>query len=160
MDLRTPFARFREPAFTLLRIASGLMFSFHGMQKLFGVLSDFQPPAGSQLWIGGVIELACGLLIAIGLFTTWAALLASGEMAVAYTQFHWKLHAGAQLFPAINKGELALVYAFVFLFVCCHGAGRFSVDGYVASHARGAGGPMAGPSGQRARDNVPGAAGI
>jgi putative oxidoreductase len=118
----------QERAYALLRIVAGLMFSVHGLQKLFGVLGGTLQPAGSQLWIGAVIELACGAAIALGAFTTSAALLASGEMAVAYLQFHWKLQLGAAFFPQVNKGELALLYSFTFLFIACTGAGRWSVD--------------------------------
>jgi putative oxidoreductase len=117
-----------EAAYTLLRVVSGLMLAFHGLQKVFGVLTPSQPPVGSQLWIGGIIELATGLLIALGLLTVWAAFLASGEMAVAYVQFHWKLQLGAKFFPAVNQGELALLYSLLFLFVACRGAGRWSLD--------------------------------
>lgn len=117
-----------DVAYVLLRIVSGLMFAFHGVQKVFGVLSDFQPPVGSQLWIGGVIELVAGLAIAAGVFTSWAAFLASGTMAVAYTQFHWKLAFGAEFFPAVNKGELGLLYSVLFLFVACRGGGPLSFD--------------------------------
>jgi putative oxidoreductase len=117
-----------EPVFAALRIVAGLMFSVHGMQKLFGVLTDSQPPVGSQLWIGGVIELVAGLLIAFGLFTVWAAFLASGQMAVAYLQFHWKFSFGAEFFPVVNRGELALLYAFVFLYIACRGPGLASID--------------------------------
>jgi putative oxidoreductase len=117
-----------EQAYALLRIISGLMFSFHGMQKVLGILSEHQPAVGTQIWLGGVIELVAGLAIALGLFTTWAAFLASGTMAVAYTQFHWKLAFGAAFLPAVNKGELALLYAFLFLFIACRGAGIWGVD--------------------------------
>lgn len=117
-----------DVAYVLLRIVSGLLFAFHGVQKVFGVLSDFQPPVGSQLWLGGVIELVAGLAIAAGVFTSWAAFLASGTMAVAYTQFHWKLAFGADFFPAVNKGELALLYSVLFLFVACRGGGPMSFD--------------------------------
>jgi putative oxidoreductase len=123
--------RFLEPktdiVYALLRIVAGLMFSFHGLQKVFGVLSDFQPPVGSQLWIGGLIELVTGLAIALGLFTSCAAFIASGEMAVAYIQFHWKFGFDRSFFPAINKGELALLYAMVFLFIACRGGGKWSI---------------------------------
>ena len=108
-----------EPVYAALRIVAGLMFSFHGMQKIFGILRDSRPPVGSQLWIGGVIELVGGLLIAVGLYTILAAIIASGTMAVAYTQFHWKFQLGSNLFPPLNKGELALTYALVFLFIAC-----------------------------------------
>jgi putative oxidoreductase len=117
-----------DVAFVLLRIVSGLMFAFHGVQKVFGVLSDFQPPIGSQLWLGGVIELVAGLAVAAGFFTTWTAFFASGTMAVAYTQFHWKLAFGAEFFPAVNKGELALLYSVLFLFIACRGGGPLSLD--------------------------------
>ncbi len=117
-----------EPVYAALRIIVGLLFAFHGFQKVLGVLSDFQPEVGSQLWIGGMIELVCGLMIAAGLFTSWAAFLSSGTMAVAYSQFHWKFAFDSSFFPAINKGEAAAIYAFVFLFIACKGAGIASVD--------------------------------
>jgi putative oxidoreductase len=119
---------YTEATYVALRIVSGLAFGFHGVQKIFGVLTDHQPAVGSQLWIGGVIELVCGFAIALGAFTPWAAFLASGTMAVAYIQFHWQLAFDAKFFPAVNKGELALVYAFLFLFIAARGAGALSVD--------------------------------
>jgi len=128
-----------EPVYAGLRLLTGLMFAFHGLQKVFGVLSAFQPPVGSQLWLGGVLEIVLGLLIAVGLFTRWAAFLASGEMAVAYTQFHWKLAFGANFFPGVNKGELAVVYALLFLYIACRGAGTASLDGLLRKR-RGASG--------------------
>lgn len=117
-----------EPVYAALRIVAGLMFSLHGMQKIFGVLTEKQPPVGSQLWIGGIIELVAGLLIAFGLFTVCAAFLASGQMAVAYLQFHWKFAFTAEFFPVVNRGELALLYAFLFLYIACRGAGLASID--------------------------------
>jgi putative oxidoreductase len=117
-----------EAAYALLRVVAGLMFAFHGVQKIFGVLTDHRPPFGTQIWFGGLIELVCGAAIAAGLSTRFAAFLASGTMAVAYTQFHWKLGLGAQLLPAVNKGELALLYSVLFLFVACRGGGPWSVD--------------------------------
>ncbi|MBI2059579.1 MAG: DoxX family protein [Nitrospirae bacterium] len=117
-----------EAAYATLRIVSGLMFAFHGMQKIFGVLSDFQPEFGTQLWFGGIIELVTGLAMALGLFTTWAAFLASGTMAVAYIQFHWKFQLDSNFFPAVNKGEPAALYSFVFLFIACYGPGTWSLD--------------------------------
>lgn len=113
-----------DAAYALLRVVSGVAFAFHGVQKTFGVLTDHRPEAFSQIWVGGLIELVTGFLIAAGVLTTWAAFLASGTMAVAYVQFHWKLDFGAGFFPAVNKGELALIYAFLFLFIACRGSGR------------------------------------
>ena len=104
---------------------SGWMFAFHGAQKVFGVLGAQRAAPVSQMWVGGVIELVCGLMIAFGIKTRAAAFLASGTMAVAYIQFHWKLQFNSNFFPAINQGELAVVYCFLFLFIACQGGGRF-----------------------------------
>ena len=117
-----------DPAYALLRIVAGFMFSFHGAQKILGILSDFQPAAGSQIWFGGLIELVGGLLVMAGLQTRWAAFLASGTMAVAYFQFHWKFQWGPAFFPTINKGELAALYCFVFLLIACRGGVRWCLD--------------------------------
>lgn len=120
-----------EPAYAALRIVAGLLFAFHGMQGLFGVLlpAEYVAHFPTQSWFGSVIELATGLLMAAGLFTSCAAFLASGTMAVAYIQFHWKLSFGERFFPAANQGEMALVYAFLFLYVACKGAGLWSLGG-------------------------------
>jgi putative oxidoreductase len=118
-----PLAPFAEGAYALLRLVSGLLFSFHGVQKVFGYLSEAPQPFGTQLWFGGLIELVCGLAIALGIVTSPAAFLASGTMAVAYIQFHWKLQFGTAFFPVVNKGELAVLYCFLFLYVACKGAG-------------------------------------
>ncbi len=122
-------AKYSDDAYALLRIVTGFMFSFHGMQKILGILSDMPRPAvGSQIWIGGVIELFAGLLVMVGLWTRWTAFLSSGEMAVAYFQFHWKFQLGSKLFPAINQGELAVLYCFVFLFIACRGGVMWCLD--------------------------------
>jgi len=121
--------RFSAEAYALLRIVAGFMFSFHGVQKIFGVLSDHVPEVGSQVWFGGLLELVGGLAIMVGFQTRLAAFLCSGMMAVAYFQFHWKFEGGAQILPAINKGELAALYCFVFLLLACRGSGKWSVDG-------------------------------
>ena len=119
---------YEDVIYALLRMVAGFMFAFHGCQKIFGILSDFQPPMGSQLWIGGVIELVAGFLIMLGYQTRPAAFLASGEMAVAYCQFHWGFHLGPAFFPAVNKGELALLYSFVFLFIASRGKVKWGLD--------------------------------
>ncbi|MBK7976506.1 MAG: DoxX family protein [Deltaproteobacteria bacterium] len=122
-------ARYSDQAYALLRIVAGLLFAFHGMQKILGVLSQNpQPAVGSQLWLGGLIELVGGALIALGLRTREAAFLASGTMAVAYVQFHWKLALGAAFFPGVNKGELAVIYCFVFLYFACRGGVTWCID--------------------------------
>ena len=121
-------AKYSDQAYALLRIVAGFMFSFHGAQKILGILSDFQPAVGSQIWFGGILELVGGLLILAGFLTRWSAFLCSGEMAVAYFQFHWKFQLGAEFFPAVNKGELAVLYCFVFLLIACRGGVMWCLD--------------------------------
>lgn len=123
-------SRIEKPVFAALRIIAGAAFSFHGMQKLFGWFPTGALPAvGSQQWVGGIIELVCGSLIALGLFARPAAFLASGTMAVAYIQFHWKFRfANGMWEPTVNRGEPAVLYCFIFLFIFAHGAGIFSLD--------------------------------
>ena len=74
--------------------------------------------------LGGVIEFVGGLMIALGLFASIAAFLACGEMAVAY----FMAHAPHGFWPIQNKGELAVLYCFVFLYIAVHDSGRIAVD--------------------------------
>ena len=124
-----------EPVYAAMRIVVGILFGFHGVQKVLGLLTESRPAVGSELWIGGVIELVAGLLIAVGLMTRWAAFVSSGTMAVAYVQFHWKCAFDSAFFPVVNMGELAVVYAFVFLYIACRGAGTASIEGKPKSPA-------------------------
>jgi putative oxidoreductase len=122
-------SRFAEPSYALFRIVFGLLFAPHGAMKLFGVLLPPDYPAHetkmwSQEWVGGVIELVCGLAIAIGFQTRSAAFLASGTMAVAYFQFHQPRGA----LPTQNGGEMAVLYCFAFLFIAAKGSGMWSVS--------------------------------
>jgi putative oxidoreductase len=126
-------SRYEGPLYAVLRIVAGAMFACHGMQK---VLSWF-PTAhvarvGSQTWVGGILEVACGVLIALGLLTRPAAFIAAGEMAVAYFQFHWKLALNDwKWIPLVNRGELAVLYCFVFLYIFARGPGPASLDGQI-----------------------------
>ena len=121
--MRSLFRKLTEPSYALMRIAFGLLFSFHGAQKLFGAFGGSQANSG-LMWVAGTVEFVGGLAIAVGLFTSFAALLACGQMFIGYL---WK-HQPNALFPIQNRGELALLYAFVFLFILCRGAGIWSVD--------------------------------
>jgi putative oxidoreductase len=120
--------KYADHAYALMRIIAGFMFAFHGSQKILGILSNFQPAVGSQLWFGGIIELIGGLAIMLGVRSRVAAFICSGEMAVAYFQFHWKFQMGPAFFPAVNKGELAVLYCFVFLLIACRGGIKWSLD--------------------------------
>ena len=120
--------KYADYAYALLRIVAGALFFFHGAQKILGMFGAARPPFGSQLWFAGIIELIGGLAIMLGLGTRVAAFIASGEMAVAYFQAHWKLQMGNQLFPIVNQGELAMLYCFLFLYISLKGGGKWSVS--------------------------------
>ena len=112
---------------SLLRIVAALMFMQHGLQKHFAFpeAMPMEIPMWSQLWIGGWIEVIGGLLLLLGLFTRPTAFILSGTMAVAYFQFH---AASGGYHPLVNKGELAALYSFVFLYFVFAGPGPFSLD--------------------------------
>ncbi len=110
---------------SIVRIVTALLFMEHGMQKLFGFPSvTIQPGLFSLLWFAAIIEFAGGVLLLIGLFSRPVAFLLSGEMAFAY----WMAHAPKSPFPAINGGDAAILYCFVFLYVAFAGGGAWSVD--------------------------------
>ena len=111
----------------IMRILSGVMFACHGAQKEFGMFGGMPP--GMTIpwyitWIAGPIELAGGILIALGLFTRVAAFLSSGLMAVAY---FWG-HAPNGFWPTVNQGEIAILYCWLFLFLAAHGPGAWALD--------------------------------
>ena len=125
-------ARFEEGTLGLLHLVAGFLVAEHGAQKLLGALGGVDghgatPPLMSQFGVAGVIELVGGILVAIGLFTRIAAFLLSGELAVAY----FMVHAPNGFWPLLNKGELAALYAFVFLYLSARGAGKYSIDGLI-----------------------------
>jgi putative oxidoreductase len=120
--------RFSAQTFAILRFVAGLMFALHGTQKLFGyppMPAGMSGPLPPLMKVAGGIELVCGILIVIGLFTGIAAFIACGEMAVAYFMGH---ASRGGFWPLENQGELAVLYCFLWLFVAAHGAGIWSVD--------------------------------
>lgn len=116
--------RFSGVFYALMRLVVGLLFACHGAQKLFGVLGGHQMPLMSQMGLAGVIEFFGGLLIAGGLLTSIVAFIASGEMAWAYFQ----AHAPGGFWPILNRGETAVTFCFVFLYIASMGSGRYSLD--------------------------------
>jgi putative oxidoreductase len=114
-------------ALAVLRIVTALLFLEHATMKFLAFpaampgMENGLPP---MLIVAGIIELAAGVLVTLGLFTRWAALLASGEMAVAY----WMAHAPQGFWPALNQGELAIMFCFVFLYLVFAGPGAWAVD--------------------------------
>jgi putative oxidoreductase len=117
--------RYAPQAYALFRIVAGFLFMFHGLQKLFGLFGGTAMATGSLPWIAGVIELAGGLCIMIGLLTRVVAFVCSGEMAAAY----FLAHQPKGGWPVENGGELAALYCFAFLYIAARGAGIWSADG-------------------------------
>ena len=122
--------RARQIAVFLLRVVSGLLFLQVGGMKILdwfgGVPAQHggHPAMLSQIWIGGMLELYGGAAILLGLFTQPVAFILSGEMAVAYFQFHQP----RGFWPLQNHGEPAVLLCFIFLFFAAHGAGAWSLD--------------------------------
>ena len=120
--------RWQPQLLAILRIVTGLLFLEHALIKLAGFPPGGKPglqDVGSFLWIAGLIELVTGVLVTLGLFTRVAAFIAAGEMAYAY----WFVHARMGLYPAVNMGEAAILFCFVFLYLAAAGPGAWSVDG-------------------------------
>lgn len=118
--------RFAPQFYALLRIVAGLMWALHGTQKIFNWPDASRAPRDLPplMTIGGWIEIVGGLMIAIGLFASFAAFIASGQMAVAY----FMSHAKESFWPTVNKGESAVLYCFLFLYIAAIGAGIWSID--------------------------------
>lgn len=121
-------------ALSALRIIAAFLFMQHGGQKLFGFPVAAQ--SGFELFslvgLAGILELFGGALLLIGLFTRPVAFLLSGLMAVAY----FMAHAPKGFWPLANRGELAVLYCFVFLYLCMAGGGPLSLDGLMAQTRR------------------------
>jgi putative oxidoreductase len=114
---------------SLLRIVAAAMFILAGTSKLFAFPVGMPPNGGTaafgtQVWIGGVLEVVGGALLLVGLFTRPVAFVLSGEMAVAYFQFHFP----RGFWPTVNGGVAAAIYCFVFLYLSAAGPGPWSLD--------------------------------
>jgi putative oxidoreductase len=135
-------SRYVGPAQSLLRIAAGLGYFSHAAAKLFGWFGGFGPngePAElmSRFGTAGIIETVAGTLLELGLFTRPAAFIASGEMAVAYFWIHWGGSGSPWWWE--NRGELVMLYCFIWLFFAAAGPGPWSLDARLA-RSRGSGG--------------------
>ena len=124
---KTLFTTWSERLLSVLRIVVAGLFVQHGTAKLFGIphIAQFDHVQLMSLTgLAGVIEIVFGLLLLVGLFTRFSAFILSGEMAVAY----FMAHAPMGVLPILNHGELAAVYAWVFLFIALAGGGPWSLD--------------------------------
>jgi len=114
-----------EYSYSGMRVVSGFAFASHGVQKVFGGFGADQPAElMSLLGFAGIVELVGGTLISLGLYTTFSAFLASGQMAVAY----FMAHQPQGFLPIVNGGELAVLYCFLFLYIASRGSGAVSLD--------------------------------
>jgi putative oxidoreductase len=127
MPFESFLAPWSQPILSLLRIMTGLLFLAHGTAKFFAfphvAMFDNLEPL-SLLGVSGMLELAGGLLIIIGLFTRPVAFILSGHMAVAY----FLAHAPQNMHPILNGGENAILFSFIFLYLAAAGGGSWSVD--------------------------------
>jgi putative oxidoreductase len=128
-------SRWQPTMLSLLRIVAAFSFASHGSQKLFAFpVTAPQPTAHAftLFWLAGVCEFFGGTLMLLGLFARPVAFVLAGEMAVAY----FTQHAPNGFWPLLNRGELATVYCFVWLYIVAAGPGPWSVDAWLA-HRRG-----------------------
>jgi putative oxidoreductase len=120
-------SKYEKETYAILRIVAGFLFLWHGSQKLFHIPTPEHQMPMYILAIAGPIEFIGGVLIMVGLWTPFAAFIASGEMAFAY----WTVHFPQAWLPLVNKGELAVLYCFLFLFLAARGSGILSIDHYL-----------------------------
>jgi putative oxidoreductase len=110
---------------SIFRIIFGLLFLCHGAAALFGVLGGPKVPVGTwPYWWAGLLELVCGILIAVGFLTRPAAFIASGMMAFAF----FTEHLPNGFWPIQNGGEMSVMYCFAFLLLVFTGPGSFAVE--------------------------------
>ncbi len=127
LKTQTLAAEWAPRLLAVLRIVTALIFFEHGTQKLFGFpprASGVGPEVFSLIWFAAVMELVGGVLLAIGLWTRPVAFVLAGEMAFAY----FIAHAPRNFFPALNGGDAAILYCFVFLYMSAAGGGAWSLD--------------------------------
>lgn len=125
MKIEDYAARLAPYVLSIVRIMAALLFIEHGTSRLFGFPSAMPtPPMFTMYWFAGAIELAGGVLVALGLFTQPAAFIMAGEMAFAY----FISHAPNGFFPILNRGDAAILYCFIFLYFAFAGGGPWSID--------------------------------
>ncbi len=142
VDSNSFFAKWEPHVLSILRVVAGFLILQHGLQKVFGLIAPPQqpgaqpfatPPLMSLGGISGLLELVGGILLITGLFTRFTAFILSGLLAVAY----FIAHAPAGFWPVLNRGELAALYSFVFLYLAVAGGGEWSLDRFLRERGGG-----------------------
>lgn len=121
--MKNRLGKYSSIIYAVMRIVFGLLYASHGAQKLFGLFGERNQSPGGLILAAGLIEFCAGILIALGLWTVYAAFIASGQMAVAY----FMVHQPRAFWPTQNEGELAALYCFAFLYIASRGSGPLSV---------------------------------
>jgi putative oxidoreductase len=138
MTLEDRFHRLSPYVLSIVRIVVALLFFEHGLSKVIGFPSPNMPELFTLNWFAGAIEFVGGALLAAGLFTRLSAFTMSGEMAFAY----FLSHAPASFFPILNRGDGAILFCFIFLYIAFAGGGPWSLDAWLntrrsdSEHAR------------------------
>ena len=114
--------RWASSIYEFVRIVAGILFAFEGASKLFGGAGASEV-GFTRFRAAGILELGCGILVVLGLFTSLAAFVAALEMGVAYLWLHLPV-----VTPVLSRGKLAALYCIIFLLIATRGAGRFSLD--------------------------------
>ena len=124
-QLDSTWSRWSPYILSIVRIVVALLFFEHGLSKMFGFPQPVPPPALFSLsWFSGAIEFVGGGLLVVGLFSRASAFIMSGEMAFAY----FISHAPHSFFPILNRGDAAILYCFIFLYIAFAGGGPWSLD--------------------------------
>jgi putative oxidoreductase len=129
-SLYTGLEKGRPLILSILRVVAALLFLQHGLQKYFGF-----PSAGPHmrpiLYVQGIIEIVGGVLLCLGAYTRFVAFILCGDMAAAYFMAHYP----RSFYPAVNGGDAAVLYCFIFLYIFFAGGGPLSADRIVLRRA-------------------------
>ncbi len=123
------FTSWQPKILSVLRFITGFLFLWHGTQKILGFPASGREGAlSATAATAGILELVGGILVMVGLFTRWTSFVMCGLMAFAY----WMAHGTQAFLPIVNKGELAVLYCFVFLYLFFAGGGSWSLDNLIS----------------------------
>ncbi|SDR63235.1 putative oxidoreductase [Rhizobiales bacterium GAS191] len=120
----TSLEKWAPSVLSIVRIVAALLFLEHGLQKFIGFPAAGPAELSTMLWVQGAIEVVGGILLLVGAYTRPVAFILSGDMAVAYFMAHFP----SSFYPLVNRGDAAILFCFVFLYLVFVGGGAWSVD--------------------------------